>query len=145
MGSNKHKRRLMFAAAVVSLAFAGLAYRLVELQILQHHQLKDRAQRNTHRAFVREPLRGQIRDIRGTPLAVSVPGKIVCADPSLLGNRQAEVARVLSPLLATNEAWIVEKLLPKTRFVKGRETIDKHVVIKRKVSLETWSKITNAM
>lgn len=145
MKTSIHKGRLVFAAVVVSLAFAGLAYRLVELQIVQHAQLHDKAQKNTRRAFVREPLRGQIRDIKGSPLATSVPGKVVCADPSLIGTRQLEVARVLAPLLETNELWLVEKLQPKIKEVNGRKVVDKYVVLKRKVELDTWYQITNAM
>lgn len=145
MGTSLHKGRLVFAAVMVSLAFAGLAYRLVELQILRHDQLHDTAQRNTRRAFVSEPLRGQIRDIKGTPLVTSVPAKTVCVDPSLIGTRQLEVARILAPLLETNELWLVEKLQPRMIEVKGTRVIDKYEVLKRKVELHTWYQITNAM
>ena len=31
-------------------------------------------------------MRGQILDIRGNPLATSLPAKMVCADPTLLGD-----------------------------------------------------------
>ena len=90
---------LTLLAAVVVLSFAGLAWRLIDLQVLRHAQLSDRAELNTKREYFLQPRRGDIYDARGNLLATSMFVKTVCADPSLLLNRQAEVARVLAPLL----------------------------------------------
>jgi cell division protein FtsI/penicillin-binding protein 2 len=132
-------------AIALALAFALVGYRLVDLQIFRHSDLSQLAQKNTRRLNIREPLRGQIRDSRGNPLAMSMPAKVICADPSLIGNRQPEIARVIAPLLQTNEMSVIERLLPKTREVNGKIITNQYVVLKRKVSLETWSKIQEAM
>ena len=41
--------------------------------------------------------------------------KTVCADPSLIGNRQAEVARALAPLLQLSESELPNACLPRLR------------------------------
>src|SRR5262249_40211985 len=85
-------------------AFAGLGYRLVDLQVLQHDALQAQAQNNTQRRYLLEPKRGDILDARGNPLAMSVPVKHVCADPALIGTRQGEVARAIAPLIQWDES-----------------------------------------
>ena len=46
-------------------AFAGLGYRLVDLQVLRHQDLSAKAEQNTHSEFLLEPRRGDILDTRG--------------------------------------------------------------------------------
>jgi len=92
-------RRVLALAVFVCAAFAGLGYRLVDLQVLRHDELAKLAQDNTQREFRQAPRRGDILDARGNLLATSVPVKTVCADPSLIGNQQAIVAHALAPLL----------------------------------------------
>src|SRR3974390_1338224 len=100
MGKQVPYRRLTLLATLLSLAFAGLGYRLVDLQLLRHGELSAKAQQNTQSEFFIEPRRGDILDAKGNLLATSVPVKTVCADPTLMADRQAEVARVMAPLLA---------------------------------------------
>ncbi|MDQ6630509.1 MAG: penicillin-binding protein 2 [Verrucomicrobiota bacterium] len=143
---NKGQYRRLFALALLlATALGALGYRLVDLQVWQHDTLQRLAERNTHRTIFREPLRGQIRDIRGNPLALSIPTKIICADPTLVGNRQMEIARVLAPLLQTNENYLVERLQPRLRHLPDKTLTNSYVVLKRKVDLETWQKIEQAM
>jgi cell division protein FtsI/penicillin-binding protein 2 len=124
------------------LGFAALGYRLVDLQVVRHHDLQTRAEHNTKRTISRPPMRGQILDIRGNPLATSIPAKIICADPSLVGERRAEVARALAPLLQTNENFIFERLAPHLR---DDGKTNGYIVLKRKVSLDTWEAIKKTM
>ncbi|MGZ4962786.1 MAG: peptidoglycan D,D-transpeptidase FtsI family protein [Limisphaerales bacterium] len=124
------------------LAFTALGYRLVDLQVIRHHDLQTRAEHNTHRTISRPPMRGQILDIRGNPLATSIPAKIICADPSLVGDRRAEVARALAPLLQTNENFVFERLAPRLR--EDGKT-NGYIVLKRKVTLDTWEAINKTM
>src|SRR6266403_807342 len=139
-------RRLFWLALVLCLAFAGLGYRLVDLQALRHEELTAKAQQYTQREFLFSPRRGDILDAKGNLLATSVPVKTVCADPSLVGNRQAEVARALAPLLQENEAKLAQRLLPTVRQTReGRIVTNKFVVLKRKVPIESWDRIEAAM
>jgi cell division protein FtsI/penicillin-binding protein 2 len=138
-------RRPFVIAMLLIAAFAALGYRLVDLQVNRHAELRVLAQKNTRRLNIREPLRGQIRDIRGNPLALSLPAKRVCADPTLLGNHQERVARVLAPLLETNETYLVERLMPRTRIVDGKVKTNSYVVLKQKVALQTWEQVQGAL
>ncbi len=132
-------------AALLVLAFAGLGYRLVDLQVLHHAELQARAENLTKHIDRLEPRRGEILDIKGNLLATSVFVKTVCANPSLMGNRYADVANLLAPLLQTNEADLAQKLFPRTRQDKGRAVPVQYVMLKPKVPAEVWEKIQAAM
>jgi cell division protein FtsI/penicillin-binding protein 2 len=126
-------------------ALGALGYRLVDLQVARHEEFQALAQQNTVRTIERLPVRGQILDIRGTPLARSEPAKVICADPTLIGPMRQSVARILAPLLQTNEAFLAEKLTPRTWVEDGKTNISKYVVLKRKVPLPVWEKIRQTM
>jgi len=132
----------MLALLLVA-AFAGLGYRLVDLQVLRHDQLLVKAQENTQRTLLMAPRRGDILDSRGNLLATSIFVKTVCADPSLIGDRYVEMARVLAPLLKISESWLTERLKPRTIRLdaRGEPVFDKHVVLKHKVKVEEWKQI----
>lgn len=132
-------KRLLFMAACLILCFGALGYRLVDLQVLQHDQLVSTARENTHRTFMREPRRGDIRDARGNLLATSVFVKTVCADPSLIGEYYGEVARVLAPVLNLNEGELARRLQPQVRLdAAGKVTTNRYVVLAHKIRIETW-------
>lgn len=150
-------RRLAWLALLLAAAFAGLGYRLVDLQVLRHGELSAKAQQKVQRELPLEPRRGDILDSKGTILASSVPVKTVCADPTLLGTHQAEVARALAPLLQENERSLYEKLLPRVRTNHlGQAVTNMCVVLKRNVPIDsgldlrrgkdaTWEQIQGAM
>lgn len=132
--------------ALVLLAFAGLGYRLVDLQVLRHAELSVKAQENAQLEFPLEPRRGDILDAKGNLLATSALVKTVCADPTMIGNRQSEIAHALAPLLQLNEAHLVERLSFRLRQNDMGEMItNKCVRLKEKVSVDTWQKIQTAM
>ncbi len=139
--------RLTLLAFLLVAAFCALGFRLIDLQALQHEQLSAIADDNTKRSALREPRRGEIRDIQGNPLATSVFVKTICADPTLIGNYQADVARVLAPFLQLSEADLAEKLQPKIlRYAtNGEPVFNQYVVLKRKVRNETWQRIQTAL
>src|SRR5262245_44297854 len=110
MAKRLQLKRLGWLAAALAIAFGGLAYRLVVLQVIRHDTLAQKADENTRREMVIEPRRGDILDARGNLLATSVLVKKVCADPSLMGGRAADVARVLAPLLQLGESELTQKL-----------------------------------
>ena len=72
MGKKMQNRRLMVFAALLCAAFVGLGYRLTELQVLRHEELRAKAERNTQRELILEPRRGNILDAPPPPL---VPGQ----------------------------------------------------------------------
>src|ERR1700753_1311857 len=99
MINKQHLKSALLLLILVTAAFAGLGYRLVDLQVLRHDELSRLEQDNTQREFWQAPRRGDILDTHGNLLASSVPVKTVCADPSMIGDQQAVVAQALAPLL----------------------------------------------
>src|SRR5947209_414713 len=116
-------RRVLMLTLLVCAAYAGLGYRLVDLQVLRNDELSAMFQQGSERETVQAPRRGDILDARGNPLATSVPVKTVCADPSLIGNQQAVVARAIAPLLGLPEADVCQKLFPRIAKNEKGETV----------------------
>lgn len=140
-------RRLVWLTLVLGLAFVGLGFRLLQLQVLRHDELSNLAQRNTQRTFRLEPRRGDILDARGNLLATSVFVKTVCADWNFMGDRVREVAHAVAPVLQLDEAGLV-KFLESRRLrknSKGETITNAYVVLKNKVSAETWERVQQAM
>lgn len=147
--SNKLQiRRSLLLLAFLAAAFGGLAYRLVDLQVLRHDELSAKAELNTQREFRQAPRRGDILDANGNILATSVTVKTICADPSLIGNYQPVVARVLAPLLQMSEAELAQKLTPRAyRNAQGQVVTNglHYVRLAKNITDETWSQLTAAM
>jgi cell division protein FtsI/penicillin-binding protein 2 len=138
-------RKLNWLAILLGGALVALGGRLVDLQVVQHERLQQLAEENTVRKIERQPMRGQILDCHHIPLATSQPAKVICADPTLVGNWREPVARLLSPLLQMDEAQVSERLVPRARLEDGKTNISKYVVLKRKVSLDVWQKVQQTM
>ncbi len=143
-------RRAVLLLVVLGAAFAGLGYRLVDLQILRHDELGAKALHNTQREYRQAPRRGDILDANGNILATSVPVKTVCADPSLIGTNSLAVAHVIAPLLQLNEEAIAQKLTPRSVLAKDGDgqivTNEVHYVrLARNVPDPTWQRIFAAM
>ncbi|MGH7976729.1 MAG: hypothetical protein ACREC8_08700, partial [Limisphaerales bacterium] len=141
-------KRALALLALVVLAFVGLGFRLVDLQVFRHDELAKLAQDNTRREFWESPRRGNIYDAHGNLLATSVDVKTICADPSLIGNQQSVVARALAPLLQMNENELYQKLFARISKNEKGETVTNgldYVRLKKNVSDESWQKIQLTM
>jgi cell division protein FtsI/penicillin-binding protein 2 len=147
MAKHMQFRKLLALGLVLVAAFSGLGYRLVDLQVMRHGELSEKAESNTRREFVFEPRRGDILDVKGNVLATSTFAKTVCADPSLMNERQADVvARALAPLLQVDDRLLFKRLATRTRInEKGETNLVQYVRIKQRVPMETWDKIQAAM
>src|SRR5215470_549279 len=115
MAKQLQYRRVLALALVLAAAFAGLGYRLVDLQVMRHDELSAVAQKGTQREWLLEPRRGDILDAKGNLLATSIFVKTVAANPAQLGNRYPEVAHALAPLLQLSEAELLQRLTPRVR------------------------------
>jgi cell division protein FtsI/penicillin-binding protein 2 len=148
MSNQLQIRRALLLLAFLLVAFGGLGYRLVDLQVVRHNELSARAEQNTQREFWQAPRRGDILDVNGNALATSVGVKTICADPSLIGNYQPLVAHALAPVLNLNENELAQKLTPRiVRNAKG-ETVTNglhYVRLAKNIPDETWPRITAAM
>ena len=141
-------KRIMLLLGLLGAAFAGLGYRLVDLQVLRHDELSARAEQNTQHEYWLAPRRGDILDINGNLLAGSVPVKTVCANPSLMLPHQAVVAQALAPLLQLNEADLCRRLTPRTGKNARGETVTNgltYVRLEKNVADDTWQKIQGVM
>lgn len=140
----QHKRLLLLFGALVG-AFALLALRLVDLQVVRHEELRVLAQENTVVKRRIPARRGNILDVHGNLLASSTMVKNICADPVLVGDKQADVARAIAPILELPEAEVYQRLLPGT-FVRGGKTnAIRYARLKKEVPVETWQKVQQAM
>ncbi len=148
MTNKQQIRRALLLLAFLSLAFGGLCYRLVDLQVLRHDELSAAGEKNTQREFWQAPRRGDILDVNGNILATSVPVKTICADPSLMGNFQPLIAHTIAPLLKLNEADLVKRLTPYlTRNAKGEVVTNNlhYVRLAKNITEENWRQVAAAM
>jgi cell division protein FtsI/penicillin-binding protein 2 len=141
-------KRALALLGLVALAFVGLGFRLVDLQVWRHDELSDLAEKKTQQTEWQEAKRGDILDAGGNVLATSVPVNTICANPSLIGGQQTVVAHALAPLLQMSEADLLQRLTP--RIVKNSkgETVTNglfYVRLQKNVTDETWQKIQSAM
>jgi cell division protein FtsI/penicillin-binding protein 2 len=139
-------RRILFLAVMLVIGFGLLGYRLFDVQIVRHEELADLARNNTQRTIVREPRRGDIRDVRGNLLATSKAVKTICADPSLLISNEVLVARTIAPILGMDAGLLAEKLRGRPA-LEGTNGIRKsqRVVLKKKVEEEEWRAVRAAL
>jgi cell division protein FtsI/penicillin-binding protein 2 len=139
-------RRALALLTLVALGFIGLGFRLVDLQVWRHDELAQLAEKNSEQKIWQSAKRGDILDANGNLLATSVPVKTVWANPLLIGNQQAAVARALAPLLQMNENDLYQRLLPRAwKNPKGETVTNQYVVLQRKVADGTWRKIYSTM
>jgi cell division protein FtsI/penicillin-binding protein 2 len=144
--SSSQYRRLAALTALLIAAFAGLGYRLVDLQVTQHDRLADLVSSERQRTLVRPPRRGAIYDARRNVLATSLFVKTVFADPSQMGTNQAAIARLLAPLLRLDESRLVELMQPRAWVdAQGERKELRYAVLKKKVPLEEWQEIRKVM
>jgi cell division protein FtsI/penicillin-binding protein 2 len=146
MGRQLQLRRFKLLVVMLCGAFALLALRLADLQVVRHDELRVRAQQNTVRRIQIPARRGDILDVNGNLLASSAMVKSVCANPSLIGTRQAEVARAIAPLLGMNEGAVYQRLLQTNRVNEKGETVPRlYVPLTNRVAPETWEQVKQVM
>ena len=137
---------MILLVSLITAGFVGLGVRLVDIQVYQHDKHSAHALDNTRRKVIHASRRGDILDSRGTVLATSRIAKTVCADPSLIGTNQLLVARAIAPILGADVNALAKRMQRRVYTdAAGRQREDKHVILKRKVLLEDWQQITNAL
>jgi cell division protein FtsI/penicillin-binding protein 2 len=140
--------RTLALLGLVVLAFAGLGYRLTDLQVWRHDELVKLAEKKSVLTTWHSAKRGDILDANGNQLATSIFVKTVCADPSLIGGQQSVVARAIAPLLGMNEADLYQRLIPRVVKNSKGETVTNglhYVRLQKNVTDETWQKVQAAM
>jgi cell division protein FtsI (penicillin-binding protein 3) len=110
------RRRLLVLLVASVLAFLGISGRLIVLQVLDAGSLDQAAARQRLHAIELPATRGRVFDRNGGDLALSVPARIVFAQPRLVRDR-ADTARRLAPLLHRSRAWVERRLGSTTPWV----------------------------
>ena len=148
MSNKLQLRRVLLLMLLLGAAFAGLGYRLVDLQVLRHDELTRISESNTEHDFFKAPRRGNILDVNGNLLATSISLNTVCANPSLIGNQQAVVAHAIAPLLGMSEDVLCQRLIPRIWKNEKGEIVTNglnYVRLQKNVPDETWQKIQMTM
>ncbi|MCC6232057.1 MAG: penicillin-binding protein 2 [Verrucomicrobiales bacterium] len=150
----RQRRRFLFMGAFLALAFLALAYRLVDLQVLQHEELLGRARRAHALEINLKAHRGTIRDRTGEVLAQSLPARTLAGNPALIGPHYEAVAEAFAPLLNTNAAALARALQPRVRTNelgqiqrdrRGRPVTNQFVVLKRRMPHEEWRALSGVI
>jgi cell division protein FtsI (penicillin-binding protein 3) len=81
--------------------FGGLAWRAVQLQVVQRDRLSSEARDQYLRQFVMKPRRGMVTDRAGVLLAGSADAESVFIDPEVLAERVASMPQALRALATT--------------------------------------------
>lgn len=108
--------RVVVLGVVMILAWAGIGYRLFQVQGADAAVLSQRGfdQRVRHEEIL--PKRGTIYDRDGIELAVTIYGSSLVADPALIDD-PAAAAAVIGPLIGANIADVAVKLESEGRYV----------------------------
>ena len=102
--------RLVAFCAIVVLALAGLAGRLIEVQLVDGERYRAAAQANQVRLIPVAAPRGMIYDRHGAIMARSSPSFVVGLIPSEVRDARTELA-TLSQIVGVNEATLWDRLL----------------------------------
>jgi cell division protein FtsI (penicillin-binding protein 3) len=108
--------RLVALFVILALSFAGVAVRLVVLQVRDADEYLALAREQRVRSVSLPAVRGSILDRDGVELALSLPAHSVYADPQLVEDPRG-TARWLAPLLDTKRRVLAESLTSEGRFV----------------------------
>ena len=110
------RTRVLLLAAVLALAFGGLATRLGWLMVIKHGELAQIAERQYSRTIVLYAPRGPIVDRQGGPLATSTATESLFVQPRSVGD-PVRVAARLAPILGQPESEVHAALTGTRSFV----------------------------
>ena len=134
--------RLPWLLGAMLLWTLAILLRLVWLQVVEHHRYRLRAEQQHTTVIPIPPVRGELRDRRGEPLAISIKVESLFADPRVFypqykagpgeekawgdPDRQAaaQVAAKLAPILGQPKKDLIAKLIRKKTFVYLQRHLD---------------------
>lgn len=126
----KPSRRIRSFTFIIFVCLISCFLRLVDLQIIRGSELAAQAENSRMETYTIPAVRGQITDINGNPIAMSIKAKNVTCDQTLILNPNA-TAKVLAPYLKMPVKEIEMKLTGKLRFN----------YVARNITPELWDKI----
>ncbi|MDX1762699.1 MAG: penicillin-binding protein 2 [bacterium] len=96
--------------------YALVVYRLYRLQILEHAELREKAEKQHKRTVTIVPKRGTIYDRKGREIAISVDTISLYAVPPQIEDKPA-VAKAIAKMTGQNRRKVLQSLLKKKQFV----------------------------
>jgi cell division protein FtsI (penicillin-binding protein 3) len=120
------RRRVLVAAALLVAWTLAIEARLVHLQVVQHDDLRARAERQQMRTVATPAKRGEIRDRHGRVLAYSVDADSIYAVPTEVANAPAAAAALCGALddcTPRERETLVERLSRQRPFVYVRRHV----------------------
>ncbi len=134
------RQRVMVCAAATAVWTAGIETRLVYLQVHEHDELQDRAERQQMRTITVPPKRGDILDRNGHRLAYSVDGSSIYAVPHEVGNAAATASKLCAALegcSSRERQMLTEKLGRRSAFAFVRRLVSPSEAVRvAKLNLE---------
>lgn len=125
-------RRLRLMRAVAVLLFFGFTGRLFWMQVVQGSAVAAEAIEQSTFASEIPALRGQIQDVNGLPLAVTIDSRNIVTDQTLIRDPKI-TAQVLAPVIGADPLEL-EKTLTGTR---------RFVYVAKEVSPQLWKEVEN--
>ena len=110
-----HRGRLRLLALLLLAGWAGLVYRLTDIQVLRNSYYQERAEHQHHREVVLQPRRGKIVDRQGRLLAADRLLHTVGVHPRLIDGPD-EVADMLTNLVGENRDYWISEIAGHDRF-----------------------------
>ena len=124
------RQRMRWLSVILICLFSVYALRLIDIQIIEGPRLASEAADSRMQPIVLPALRGQITDVNGVPIAISVKARNVTVDQTLVKDPHAAAVK-LSPLLGLPVAKITARLTGKRRFN----------YVAYKITPELWTKV----
>ena len=139
--------RVTILAGLLFAGFAVVEWRLVQLQVLRHNELEEKAEKYRTCMQAEQSWRGQIQDRNGLSLAMTVPVKNAYADLAVWTNRAELLARIVAPLLGTNQAGLALRV-KQSLSDRNRRDADHEpgaLLLKRGITPTEWASIKESL
>lgn len=114
-------RRITVLFSVMVTGILALTARMIQLQLVQHDELKKRAESQQTKQVQLAGRRGLIVDRRGAPMALNMETHSLYAQPQDFDRPIPEIARLLAPIIQEKEDVLASRLLGKSfRWIKRK-------------------------
>jgi cell division protein FtsI (penicillin-binding protein 3) len=120
------RHRLIITASLLAVWAVGIEVRLVYLQVFDHAELVERAERQQMRTIKPPAKRGDIVDRRGHVLATSVDADTIYAVPSAIGDERAVIGKLCGAFgdcTARERQDLLERLTKQRNFAYIRRQV----------------------
>jgi cell division protein FtsI (penicillin-binding protein 3) len=127
------RKRIVFAGVIFAIWAGAVEVRLVTLQVFEHDELVDRAERQQMQTRTLAAMRGDIVDRKGHVLATSVDADTIYAVPSAIGDEAAAVRKlcaVFGDCTARERKDLVERLQRQRHFEYVRRQVSRDIAAK---------------